>query len=157
MLRRKKGNYFKRIEGSPEPIKIQIKKCVNFSEVDAMGIVWHGNYLKYFEEASAVLGRMCGLSYQDYYRAEIQAPIVQLHVDYHLPLFLEENFTVEAAYVWSEGARLHTEFAIYRDEGIVTVTGYTIQMFIEAVSKTAILTTPELVEGFRKQWQEGSF
>ena len=131
-------------------------KDVYFNETDAMGIVWHGNYPKYFDEASAALGRVCGLSYYDYHRAEIHVPIVQLHVDYHQPLQLEESFTVEAAYVWCEGARLNTEFTVCREDGSVTVTGYTIQMFIEATTKEPLLTSPALVEEFRRRWQNGT-
>ena len=34
--------------------KVQVR--VRFSEVDAMGVVWHGNYLKYFEDGREKLG-----------------------------------------------------------------------------------------------------
>lgn len=157
MFKRRKGGYFKAAEGAPHPVKVRLQKCVNFNEADVMAIVWHGNYPRYFEEASAELGRKCGLSYHDYYRAKIQAPIVQLHVDYHQPLMLEENFEVEASYVWSEGARLHTEYAVYRADGSIAVTGYTVQMFIDAETKNPLLTTPSLVEKFRERWKKGEF
>ena len=70
MFRRQHRGYFETDESAPPPVKVRIQRCVNFSEVDAMGIVWHGNYPKYFEAASAELGRQCGLSYRDYYREQ---------------------------------------------------------------------------------------
>ena len=157
MLRRKKGSYFPQIDGAPQPCKVRLKKCVNFNEADVMGIAWHGNYAKYFEEASAELGRKCGLSYKAYYEAKVQAPIVQMHIDYHNPLVLEEQFTVEALYIWSEGARLHTEFAAYRADGSVAATGYTIQMFMDPVTKEPLLTSPAILEKCRKHWLAGEF
>ena len=30
---------------------------IRFSEVDSMGVVWHGNYAKYFEDAREEFGR----------------------------------------------------------------------------------------------------
>ena len=36
---------------------------VRFSEVDSMGIVWHGNYATYFEDAREVFGRLYHLEY----------------------------------------------------------------------------------------------
>ena len=156
-LRRKKGGYFEPIEGAPALVRIRLAKRVNFNETDVMGIVWHGNYPKYFEEASTELGRKCGLSYRAYYEAKIQAPIVQLHVDYHQPLMLDEEFTVEASYLWSEGARLHTEFAVYRQNKTLAVTGYTVQMFVNAETKEPFLVSPLILEECRRRWQNGEF
>ena len=156
-MRRQKGGYFERKSGDPAPISTRIQRRVHFNETDVMGIVWHGNYLKYFEEASAELGRKCGLSYHDYYEAKIHAPIVQTHVDYHKPLILEEKFTVEASYVWSEGARLHTEFTISRENQSIAVTGYTVQMFISGETKEPFLVPPAVFEKFLKRWQAGDF
>ena len=36
---------------------------VRFSEVDSMGIVWHGSYSLYFEEAREEFGRKYDLGY----------------------------------------------------------------------------------------------
>lgn len=155
MLRRKKNGYFVRNEGDPSPLTVAISRRVHFNEADVMGIVWHGNYPKYFEEASAELGRRYGLSYQIYYEAKIQAPIVQLHVDYHQPLRLDEPFTVEASYLWCEGARLNTEFNILRTDGSIVVTGYTIQMFLDVLSGEPLLTSPPFLEAFRARWKAG--
>ena len=157
MLRRKKGGYFERLKDAPEPVKISIQSRVAFNEADIMGIVWHGNYAKYFEEASSELGRKCGFTFRAYFEAQIQAPIVQLHVDYHRPLVLDEKFTVEAAYVWSEGARLHTEFSVWREDGTLAVTGYTVQMFMDAVSKEPLLASPKILEDCRRRWLAGDF
>ncbi len=157
MLRRKKGKYFDRKDGDPAPLKASVKRRVQFNEADAMGVVWHGNYAKYFETAAAELGRKYGLSYRAYYEAKIQAPIVQMHTDYHKPLILDEEFTAEAFYVWSEGARLHTEFVVYREDGAVAATGYTVQMFVNAFSKEPLLVSPEIFEECRRRWRTGEF
>ena len=122
-----------------------------------MGIVWHGNYPRYFEEAAAELGRKCGLSYADYREAKVFAPSVQLHIDYHRPVVLEERIEVEARYIWSEGAKLYTEFTVYGESGDIAVTGYTVQMFVDAVSREALLVSPEIVERCRARWQAGEF
>ena len=57
---RRKAPYFERSEGSPEPVLVTLRRRVQFSEVDALAIVWHGRYAGYFEEASSELGRRCG-------------------------------------------------------------------------------------------------
>lgn len=156
-FRRKKGGYFETRENDPAPVCVSVKRRVQFHEVDLMSVVWHGNYAKYFEEAAAELGRRCGLSYQAYERAKILAPIVQFHTDYHQPLVLDELFTVSASFIWSEGARLHTEYKISRENGAAAVTGYTVQMFVSAVTREPLLVSPPLLEDCRKRWQAGEF
>ncbi|MEW5804643.1 MAG: acyl-CoA thioesterase [bacterium] len=156
-MRRKMKGYFQPVEGAPPPLLIQIKRRVKFSEVDVMGIAWHGRYPAYFEEGWAELGRHCGLSYRDFHDANIHAPIVQLHIDYHRPLYLDEEFTITASFIWSEGARLHTEYSLIKEDGKFASTGYTIQMFVDGITKEACLISPEILERCRSRWQAGEF
>jgi acyl-CoA thioester hydrolase len=154
-MRRKKGKYFVPVPGAPSPVVVRVTRRVSFSEVDLMGIVWHGRYPQYFEEGFAALGRVCGLSYEDFYRSALRAPIVQMHIDYFAPLVLDEEITVEAGLVWSEGARIHIEYALYKADGTLASTGYTVQMFTDASSGTPLLVSPPLMEECRKRWKKG--
>ena len=110
MKRCNKVEYFKRIKDAPESLDVCVKRRVSFSEVDVMGIVWYGRYPGYFEQGAAALGRRCGLSYKDFYEANLRAPIVQFHIDYYQPLILDEEFTIKASLLWDEAARLNTEY-----------------------------------------------
>ncbi|MDM8526315.1 acyl-CoA thioesterase [Desulfococcaceae bacterium HSG8] len=156
-VRRKKNGYFERIAGAPEPLTVRLKRWVNFSEADVMGIAWHGRYPEYFEEAWAELGRYCGLSYTDFYEADLRAPIVQFHIDYHQPLMLGEKFTVSASMIWSQGARLNTEYTLIKKDNTIATTGYTVQMFIEGTTNEICITTPELLGKCRRRWEAGEF
>jgi len=157
MMRRKDGKYFERVEGAPTPISFIVKRRVHFSEVDVMGIVWYGRYSLYFEEASQELGRRCGLSFQDFYQANLRAPIVQFHIDYHQPLHLDEEFTVRALAPWCEGAKLLTEYEIRKTDGALAATAYTVQMFIDSRSEEVYIATPGLLENVRQRWLRGEF
>ena len=155
-MRRKE--YFEKNVNYPEPVSFSIKRRASFNEVDVMGIVWYGRYAIYFEEALRELGRCCGLSYQDYFAAGLRAPIVAFHIDYQQPLYLDEEFTIKASLVWSEGAKINTEYEIIKKDGSVATRGYTIQVLVEAKSAgEACLVVPELLERLRKRWLEGEF
>ncbi|NVN97881.1 MAG: acyl-CoA thioesterase [Geobacteraceae bacterium] len=156
MVRRKK-RYFETVKGAPSPIIAEISRTVRFSDADPMAIMWHGRYPLLFEEASEELGRRCGLSYQDYYDAGLRGPIVSIHIDYHLPLVLAEEFTVRASLVWAEGARINTEFQISKADGQVATTGYTVQLFTDHLSGAPCMVTPELLERCRQRWRAGEF
>jgi acyl-CoA thioesterase FadM len=70
---------------------------------------------------------------------------------------LGETIKIKAAFVWSEGARLHTEFSVLKENGTVAATGYTVQMFIDAISGDVLLTVPDLLERCRARWAAGDF
>ena len=120
-----------------------------------MAVMWHGHYAVLFEEASTELRRRCGLGYGDFFEARILAPIVQLHVDYHQPLLLDELATVKASMIWSEAARLNIEYEIIKEDGTLAATGYTVQLFAEAESGLPCFTLPALLEQSREKWRNG--
>jgi len=37
-------------------LSIKTETIIRFSEVDSMGVVWHGNYIKYFEDGREAFG-----------------------------------------------------------------------------------------------------
>ena len=122
-----------------------------------MGIVWFGRYATYFEEGAAELGRHCGLAYTDFIKAQLRAPIVQYHVDYLLPLHLDEEFVIACALIWNEGARLNTEYTLLKADGSTAVRGYTIQLFIGAADAQVCMVMPPLIERCRQRWRAGEF
>lgn len=157
MRLRKKKSYFEKIAGMPEPVVVELRRRARFSEVDVMGVVWHGRYSTYFEEAAAEIGRRCGLSYRDFYEAELRAPIVEFHIDYYKPLFLDEEFTIRAALIWNEGSRMNTEYYLLKQDGSLAASGYTVQLFIDPNSWEVCIVSPGLLEKCRKRWKAGEF
>ena len=55
---------------------------VRFNEVDSLGIVWHGHYVKYFEDGRESFGQRHQLSYLDFYNNGYVVPIVNIQVNY---------------------------------------------------------------------------
>jgi len=156
-MRKKNQSYFEMISGAPDPISFEVKRRVSFNEVDIMGIVWYGQYAIYFEQAQTELGRRCGLSFQDYYICGLRAPIVKFHIDYYQPLHLDEEFTVKASYIWSEGAKLHIEYSVIKTDGSIASRGYTVQMFVDSTKHQPYIVSPESLEKLRANWKEGKF
>jgi len=154
--RRKKGGYFPVNPGDPSPLVVRLTHRVRFSQVDPMAILWHGRYAELFEQANEELGRLCGMSYPDFRREKVQAPIVQLHVDYFAPVTLGENVTIIGRMIWCEGARSNIEYEIRKETGAVAATGYTVQMFIDHTG-TPLLASPPLLEVCRRRWIAGEF
>lgn len=157
MNRRRGKNYFKRIDGAPDPVVAEVRRRVHFNEVDILGIVWHGRYPVYFEEGSEALGRRCGLSYKDFYETGLRAPIVQLHIDYLKPLRLSEEFTIRAVLLWEESSRINTEYYLLKTDGSLAASAYTVQLLTSAESGEVCIISPQLLEKCRNRWKAGEF
>lgn len=157
MMRRKQGGYFKAEPGAPDAVSLWVKHRVRFSEVDAMAIAWHGRYLQYFELASEELARSVGLSYEDYFAADLRAPLVQVHVDYHRPVTLGEEIAIQARLVWTDAARLNIEYTIQTEGGETAATGFTVQMFTDATGGAPCFVVPPLLARCRERWRQGEF
>ncbi len=155
MKTRKKTTYFERIPGAPGPIVVEIKRRVRFNEADPMAVVWHGRYPLYFEEASEELGRKCGLSYPEYFEAGLRAPVIELHIDYFKPLFLDEEFTIKASLIWNEGSRLNTEYQLIKQDASIASSGYLVQLFTDEKTGAPFMVSPELLEQCRRRWKAG--
>jgi acyl-CoA thioester hydrolase len=154
--RRQRSGYFPVEVDSPKPLIARVKYRARFSDVDPMAVVWHGRYANFFEQASEELARRTGLSYADFHRSKLQAPIVQLHVDYFAPIVLGEEVEIAARLLWCEAARINTEFEIHRASGVFAAAGYTVQMLVDE-SGAPLLATPPLLEKCRCRWRDGEF
>lgn len=156
-MKRRKKNYFSTGADEPEALRFRVTHRARFSEVDAMAIVWHGRYLQFFEIAAEELNRRIGLSYLDYRNANLRAPLVQVHVDFHSPVLLGEEVVIEARLIWTEAARLNTEYTVTSQQGMDKATGYSVQMFTDGQTGEPLLVTPPLVAACRARWRNGDF
>jgi acyl-CoA thioester hydrolase len=134
-----------------------VTREVRFREVDVMGFVWFGHYVGLIEEASTALLRRCALGYDEFVDAAMMSPVLELHVDYKLPLYLGETVTVKASLVWTEAARLNLEFVMHKEDGRVAATAYTVQIFVDAATEEPCFAPPPLLENLRTRWKNGEF
>ena len=154
---RRRKDYFTTGPDAPAPIRQAVRRRIAFSEVDAMGVAWHGNYLRFFEAAHTELMQKIGLGFAEYAKHNLAAPVVQCHVDYYSSLVLDEEFTVNAELYWNDGARLDTAYTIRGGDGRLCATGYTVQMFCDLKTREACIFPPPLVAAMRDRWRNGEF
>lgn len=70
---------------------------VQFYDCDPMGVVWHGNYLKFLELARGEFLSAIGYSYQNIAEDNFYFPIVEERTKYVHSLRLSDEFVVEAS------------------------------------------------------------
>jgi acyl-CoA thioester hydrolase len=108
-----------------------------FYDVDPMGIVWHGNYVRYLEVARSALLTRLGYDYEQMAASGYGWPIVDLRLKYRKPAMLKQPVKVRAEIVEYEN-RLKIDYLLSDvATGARLTTGYTIQVAVDL--KTAEL------------------
>ena len=105
---------------------------IRFSEVDMMGVVWHGNYPLYLEGAREAFGAEFGLSYALYIRENVFVPIVKMDVDYKRPVRFGMRPVIRIEYVPTDAAKVIFDYKLYdKESGDVFLTARTVQVFMD--------------------------
>ena len=124
---------------------------VRFSEVDSMGIVWHGSYALYFEDAREEFGRVFGLSYQLYFENECPAPLVELNFKYIKPLLHGQRARVDITFRNTRAAKVVFDYEIYLvEDNSLATTGTTTQVFVDK-GHNLMITNPSFYEEWKKK------
>ena len=142
-----------RLELSENPTLVnRLRIRVRFSEVDAMRVVWHGEYVRYFEDGREAFGReFGGLNYTTITDEGYYIPITKLELDYVMPLQHGDTAIVETRFINAKGAKIIMEYIIYRESDMaVAATGRTLQLFTRVEDNKLDINTPE----FFIRWKE---
>ena len=87
---------------------------VIFGDTDQMGVVYYGNYMRYFESARAAYWRALGRSYQDLVDWDVAMPVVEAHCNYKQPARYEDVLSCEIEVIELRGASLRFGYRITR-------------------------------------------
>lgn len=132
-------------------ISIESKVRVRFVETDPLGIVWHGNYIQYFEDGREAFGRHHGISYLDQKEFGYATPIVKSSTEHKLPLRYGDIATIKTIFVDSPAAKLIFRYEIYNQRNQLVCTGKTVQVFVEETGSGDLsLNIPQ----FFKDWKQ---
>ncbi len=104
---------------------------VQFFDLDPLGIVWHGNHLRWFEIARCGLLRRIGYDYPQMKESGYFWPIVEANVRYAASARYGQQLQARAALIeWENRMRIRYRISDAQDHTIAT--GETLQCAIDA-------------------------
>jgi acyl-CoA thioester hydrolase len=99
---------------------------VIYADTDAMGVVYHTNYIKWFEVGRCELLRSIGYPYAKLEEEGILLPVTECGCKYRLPAVYDDILEVTASITELKGATVTLEYEIRRQKtGELLVTGFT--------------------------------
>ena len=103
------------------------KVRVIYADTDAMGIVYHTNYIKWFEVGRNELMRQLGVAYTELEKLGLNMPLTKVSCHYLLPAKYDQLLTVETKFDYIKRASIRFNSHIWDEEGkTLLVEGYTI-------------------------------
>jgi acyl-CoA thioester hydrolase len=108
-----------------------LKDCVKirviYADTDAMGIVYHTNYIRWFEIGRTELLRNIGLVYSQIESEGYNLPLTEVYCHYFLPARYDEIIIVETELEYLKRASMKFTYAIWDDaQKKMLVEGYTV-------------------------------
>lgn len=129
---------------------------VRYSETDAMQVVYHGNYLNWFEIGRTEMMRRAGIPYREMEGKGILLPVIEARAFYHAPARYDDQIVVRTSLVEPQ-VKVKFEYEILRAaDRQLLVDGYTVHAWVNQQMKPVLLrkVLPEMDKKIM-QWFRG--
>ena len=126
-------------------IQATVEALVAFHDVDLAGVVWHGHYLKYLENARWALMQRVDFGLQAMIASGYAWPVVEAHVKYVRAARFGDRLAVQASLVeWQSRLTVHylVTDAATRER---VARGRTVQVAVEAITGVLQFASPAVL------------
>lgn len=107
---------------------------VRYAETDMMGVVYHGNYLPWFEVGRTTLLKEMGIVYRQLEADGYRLPVLEVAVKYHRPALYDDTVTIVTTLREKPLLRIRLEYEVRRGLELLA-TGQTVHAFIDREGK----------------------
>ena len=109
---------------------------VIYADTDAMGIVYHTNYIRWFEIGRTELLRSVGIVYAEMEAVGYNLPLTEAYCNYLFPAKYDQLIVVETELEYLKRASMKFLYTIWDEErGKALVEGYTIHACTNKMGK----------------------
>ncbi len=125
-------------------LQAQVELTVPFFDVDMLEVVWHGHYVKYFEEARCALLDKLGHNYRHMREAGYAWPVIDLQLRYIRGAQFGQKIIVRADLVeWENRLKIHY-LITDATTGERMTRGSSVQVAVEIATREMLLASPRV-------------
>lgn len=124
-------------------IEAETRIQIPFYDLDPMGVVWHGNYLKYTEIARANLMDKIGYSYLEMKEDNVVYPIAKMDLKYIKSAILNQKLILHAELTEYEPAIKVSYTFIDEDTNEIIFKANSMQICVDVNTNESIYIAPE--------------
>ena len=108
----------------------QVEIRVRYSETDQMGVVYHGNYVPYFEIGRVEWLRNKGISYKSLEESGIALPIVSMTLNYKKSARYDDLLIVKTTFKKQSSVKIEFDCEIWSEKNELLTTAHFILVFL---------------------------
>ncbi|WP_026570260.1 MULTISPECIES: thioesterase family protein [Sediminibacillus] len=122
---------------------------VRYQETDQMGVVYHANYLVWFEIGRTSFIEELGFKYHEMENLGVVSPVVDADLSFKQPIRYGQDAFVDTWIKEYDGLRVSYGYRIYNQEGSTAVTGSTRHVVVKKDS-----FRPVSIRKFLPDWHQ---
>ena len=116
-----------------KPAQGEIKLRVRYAETDQMGVVYHSNFVIWFEVGRVELMRQLGFRYRDMEKQDdCHIPVADLHVRFKEPAYYDDEIVVRTRLADVHRSLLRFRYQVFRaDDATLLAEGETTHLVVD--------------------------
>jgi acyl-CoA thioester hydrolase len=118
---------------------------VIYGDTDNMGIVYYGNYLRFFEIGRNEYMRARGLTYREVEAKGLRLPVTEARCRYAKSARYDDHLTIETRVAKARGARVTFGYEIRNEAGDLLADGLTEHAAVNGIGRPVRLP-PDIIE-----------
>src|SRR5690625_1782875 len=111
--------------------KIRTQIEVRYQETDQMGVVYHANYLVWFEIGRTKFIEQLGFKYAQLEEQNIVSPVVDLQISYKKPARYGESVIIETSLHHYDGIRTIYAYRVINEQNELLVEGNSTHVIVK--------------------------
>lgn len=133
-----------------------VKIRVRYKDTDKMGVVYHSNYIVYYEVARTEMLRELDIPYSEMEAQGVMMPILEIESKYIAPAYYDEEITVRAIIDAEPMARINVRYEVFNEAGQTINTGHTVLGFVNSTTRRPCRAPQQFVEIIRKELEKSA-
>ena len=131
--------------------KSELEIKIPFHDLDPMNIVWHGNYIKYMEQARCDMFAKLKYTYHDMKNDNYAYPIAKMNTKFIKPAYFDEELIIKT-YLQEIEPALNIKYEIFdKKTGERVFEANTMQIGVNMKTMESLYKAPEkLIESLEK-------
>jgi acyl-CoA thioester hydrolase len=121
-------------ESAAEARVYEAQLRVRYAETDQMGVVYHSNYIIWFEVGRVEMLRQLGFTYRDMEKLDdIHIAVADVHCRFKAPAMYDDLLTIRTRLVNVRGSILHFGYQIVRaEDGKMLAEGESVHIVVDS-------------------------
>lgn len=107
---------------------------VRYAETDQMGIVYHANYIVWFEVGRSALFRELNLPYTELEKQGVGLAVIEANCRYRKPAHYDDEITIMTEIIKMSARGITFSYGIFREETLLAE-GKTVHVFVDKTGK----------------------